>query len=258
MSGNNANNKNAGKQPASRQGFWIALIAALVLLCVLVVVLLTFGEDNMPTEAPTDVPTRQITGPKAELEEIQKAAINLGSGMQITDIGKYTGVYMEDGSDELVSGILMIVVTNTGENTIQYAEIELAGKNSAASFSMSTLAPGSSVVLLEQNRMAYDAAEDYSGAVAKNVVLFQEPLSLCEDQLKLQILDGALNVTNISGADITGDIIIYYKNSAADMFYGGITYRVRIEGGLKSGEVKQLIASHLSAKGSTILFVTVG
>lgn len=263
MSGKNVNNNKDGKQPVSRRGMMLAVVVgALVLFCLVAVSILVMDRAPAPTETPTgtptDAPTQQTDTPKAELDEIKEAGINLGHGMLITDIGKYTGIYMEDGSDELVSGILMIVVTNTGEDAVQYAEIELAGKSGTAEFSLSTLAPGASVVLLEQNRMAYDPAEDYASAVTKNVVLFQEPLSLCEDQVKLQVLDGAINVTNISGTDITGDIVIYYKNSAVDMLYGGITYRVRIEGGLKSGEIRQIMASHFSESGSAIMFVTVG
>ena len=79
---------------------------------------------------------------------------------------------------------------------------------------------------------------------------------MCEDQLKIQGYQGAINVTNISGQDITGDIIIYYKNSSADMYYGGITYRARIEGGLKAGELRQIVPEHFNADASTILFIT--
>ena len=83
-------------------------------------------------------------------------------------------------------------------------------------------------------------------------------MSLQEDKLQLQVLDGALNVINISGEDITGDVVIYYKNAAADVYYGGITYRVRIEGGIKADEIKQIMASHFSDSGSKVMFVTVG
>ena len=66
-----------------------------------------------------------------------------------------------------------------------------------------------------------------------------------------------MNITNISGNDITGDVVIYYKNASSDMLYGGITYRVTVTGGLKAGEIKQLTGSHFSASGSRIMFVTI-
>ena len=193
----------------------------------------------------------------AQINVLDDVSINLGNGMYITEVGKYTGVYMEDGSDEIIPDVLMITVENKGQEAIQYAEVLMPAGDKEAFFSMSTLTPGSKMILLEQNRMEY-VEESYTTAIAKNVVVFSKELGLCEDKVKIQILDGVINITNVSGKDIDEDIIIYYKNSAEDVFYGGITYRARIEGGLEKGEVEQIMASHCSQTGSTIMFVTCG
>ena len=71
-------------------------------------------------------------------------------------------------------------------------------------------------------------------------------------------MDGAVNVTNISGEDIEGNIVVYYKNAAKDLYYGGITYRITIEGGLKADEIRQVMTNHASDTGSRIMFVTIG
>ena len=68
-------------------------------------------------------------------------------------------------------------------------------------------------------------------------------------------MDGALNVQNVSDAAITGDIYICYKNAASDLYYGGITYRARIEGGLAPGEIRQVMTGHYSTVGSAIVMV---
>ena len=183
--------------------------------------------------------------------------INLGYGFEITDVGSYTGMYMEDGSDEIVSGVLMIVVTSTSDKTLQYAKITMPAGETDAVFELSTLPPGESVVLLEQNRMAYDKNLGYDFATAENVAFFQQEPSLMEDTFKLQILDGVINVTNISDKDIDGEIVVYYKNSATDLYYGGITYRSRVTGGLKAGEIRQVVGGHISATGTKPMFVTV-
>ena len=193
----------------------------------------------------------------AQINVLDDVSINLGNGMYITEVGKYTGVYMEDGSDEIIPDVLMITVENKGQEAIQYAEVLMPAGDKEAFFSMSTLTPGSKMILLEQNRMEY-VEESYTTAIAKNVVVFSKELGLCEDKVKIQILDGVINITNVSGKDNDEDIIIYYKNSAEDVFYGGITYRARIEGGLEKGEVEQIMASHCSQTGSTIMFVTCG
>lgn len=228
------------------------LLPVLAIICILVIAILCLRQDK-----PSEQKEETQENASVQVEAMTETSINLGSGLRITDVGKYTGIYMEDGSDELVSGIMMITVKNEGEDAIQYAEITMPVGDKEAFFSLSTLTPGSTMILLEQNRMEYTAGE-YTTALAENVVIFQEPLRLCEDKLKIQILDGALNVSNISGEDMDGDITIYYKNSAADAFYGGITYRVRIEDGLKKDEIRQVMAGHLSESGSTVMFVTCG
>ncbi len=191
----------------------------------------------------------------ARMEDVN---INLGNGLYITDIGGYTGMYMEDGSDEIVSGVLMIIVTNTGDQTLQYAKISLEAGETDGSFEVSTLPAGKSVVLLETSRMAYDKNTFYTTAVAENVAFFPQEPSLMEDTVKLHILDGVINVTNISDTDIDGEIVVYYKNSASDLYYGGITYRSRVTDGLKAGEIRQVVGSHISASGTAVMFVTIG
>lgn len=248
------------KQLKKRRLIFLAVIACLAALCVLVAWLLTDPRPDRDTQTPTTRPEHEQTTASTNpvrMEELVETGIDLGNGLRITDVGKYTGVYMEDGSDEIVSGVLMIAVTNTGENDIQYAEITMPVGEETAKFTLTTLPVGKTVILLERNRMAY-VSGTYTEADASNVAVFREPLSLCEDRLRLQILDGAINVVNISGSDIPGDIVIYYKNATADVYYGGITYRVRLEGGLKADEVKQIMASHFSDSGSAILFVTCG
>lgn len=239
------------------------LLAGLIgLVCALQQGLMNKNPDQntaaptLPTQLPTELPTQ----PPLELilEEQEEININLGYGMAITEIGKYTGPYVEDGSNEIVTGVLMICVTNTGEQDIQYAEVSMALAEGAAHFTLSTLPAGQTVALLEESRLQWSEEEDYAYAIAENIAPFQESLSLQEDKLQIQTFDGGINVTNISGQDITGDIVIYYKNAQQGMFYGGVTYRVRIEGGLKADELRQLMSESFYAAGSQIVFVTIG
>ncbi len=67
---------------------------------------------------------------------------------------------------------------------------------------------------------------------------------------------GQLTVKNISDKAVSGEVYVYYKNSGADLFYGGITYRARVEGGLEPGESKQIIAAHYAPTTSAILMVS--
>ena len=260
---NNKSSAETGKKGGNRLGLILALILLAAAALVLVFLLLrpSFGGQETPTEtaAPSEDQTQPSLEETVSIQQVENVSIDLGNGLMITDIGKYTGAYMEDGSDEVVSGVLMIMVTNSSGQDIQYAKITLtAPGGQTAEFDLSTLPAGMSAVVLESSRQLFDAAVAYDEAALANLALYSAPLSLHEDVLTIQTVGGAMNITNISGEDITGDIIIYYKNSSADMLYGGITYRVRIEGGLKAGEIRQIMPSHFSEQGSRIMFVTVG
>lgn len=266
MSGKFTKKARRKKEKAGKKGSaawrWVGpcILGAALLLVVLFLLSLTQGEGGqVPEEPSVGTETREETGESLQISGVQTVELDLGRGLLVKEIGKYTGVYMEDGSDEIVTGILMILVENTGDQDVEYGEITLTDDNGGtAFFSVSTLPAGESAVLLEKNRRTYEESVAFTAGTAENVAMYPEALSLCEDKVQIQVVGGALNVTNISGEDISGDIRIYYKNSGADMLYGGITYLARIEGGLKAGELRQVMPAHFSQQGSRILFVTVG
>lgn len=259
--------KFAAKKKKSNKGLVAALVIVLLLLAALVAMMLMglSGGETSPAETEA-APTENHTPEMSETVQTEASVptqlqnVDLGCGIHVTDMGSYTGMYMEDGTDEIVSGVLMLVVENTGEEDIQYAEITMDFGDQQAEFTLTTLPVGARVVLLEKNRMQWvDSMDD--GAVlpmADNVAYFQESISTMEEKLQIGIVDGAINVTNISGEDIPGTISVYYKNAAADIYYGGITYRIQIQGGLKTGEIRQVMTNHASDTGSRIMFVTIG
>lgn len=63
-------------------------------------------------------------------------------------------------------------------------------------------------------------------------------------------------VGNVFITGMTGCNDYPVENEKED--FNGICYRVRIEGGLKAGEIRQIMPSHFSSEGSRIMFVTVG
>ena len=260
--------KFASRKKKSNKGFVTVLVIVVLLLAALLAVMLMGLQDteSAPAETGEQIAVTETNGQESAAEvpaetpeptELQN--INLGYGLRVTDMGSYTGMYMEDGTDEILSGIMMLVVENTGEQDIQYAEITMDLGEQEAQFSLTTLPVGESVVLLEKNRMVWDDSRDYKAVapMIQNVAYFQEPISTMEDKLKIGIVDGAINVTNISGEDIPGTIAVYYKNAAADIYYGGITYRIQIQGGLKADEIRQVMTNHASDTGSKIMFVTI-
>ena len=209
-----------------------------------------------PSASNTTVPTTSGATAPSTSEEV--CLFELDNGVKIIGMMPYTGAFMEDRTDEVVTDVLGIQVKNTGETYIQTMDITLTAGETQAQFSLSTLFPGETVVALEKNRMAYSSAPEFEQAKASAVALFEELPGMCEDKLKIQCLNGVINVTNISDKDITGDILIYYKNYVSGMYYGGITYRIRIAGGLKAGQIHQGMAAHFNPDNSAVVFVTCG
>ena len=219
------------------------------------------GEQPIQTPAvrtePTETEPVQTVPTQTEPAGAEtQPAISLDYGLQITDHGSYTGVYMEDGSNEIVSDVMMLVVQNNGEADIQLAELTALCGGETYRFKLTNLAVGKRAVLLDLDRKRAEGGTPESVEL-DSVALFQEPMELHEDAIEIGGLEGMLNVKNISDTDISGDIHIYYKYAAQDIYYGGITFRVRIQGGLKAGELRQIPAVHFDPKGCEIIQVTI-
>ena len=226
----------------------------------------------VPTE-PTVLPTETTTIPtEPDVEYTEPATrptesatlptepqgVDLGSGIVITDYIRYSGPFLEDRTDEAVSDVLAIRVTNTGEEYIQTMDIVLSDGETKARFSLSTLFPGETVIVPEANRMPFTDVPEFTKAATESVALFDGHPGMCTDRIAIQCLDGVMNITNISGEDITEDIFVYYKNYIDGVYCGGITYRLRLTGGLKAGEIRQGSAAHFDRENSRIVFVTCG
>lgn len=239
-----------------KKGWIVALVLAAVLILALLL-LPKSGESAGNTDSTEETSAVQASQPEETAPDQPQRLLK--DTLRIDKIDSYTGLYVEDGSDEAVSGLLMMLVTNISEEPVQYAEIALDLGDETAKFSVSVLPAGGTAVLIEQNRMAYDKSVDYASASAECVHLadFEKPISLREDILQIQVLEGAINIMNISGEDIDGTILLCYKNISNGVYHGGIAYRVRLEGGLKAGEVKQIMGTHFRQDGSEILFVDI-
>ena len=273
--------KAATKAPVKKKctGRWI-LTGLLYALLIGALIFIAYLETREDTSEPSD-PTPQETYSQEEIpEQIQEETeaieatesqqsagteapqsvdgLDLGSGVILTGYLPYTGAFMEDRTDEVVSDVLGIKITNTGEEYVQAMDITLTDGDVTAEFSLSTLFPGQTVVVLEKNRMAYTGAPEFTGFEIGSVALFDGNPGMAEDKIKIQCLDGVINITNISEEDITGDILVYYKNCIGGIYYGGITYRLRVEGGLKAGEIRQGSAAHFKTNNSTVVFATCG
>lgn len=241
---------------SKKKRLWLLIPAAVIAL--LAVLLAGKGGEEAPAEAGAETAAPGVSGEVTEAARTWEPRL-LKDAIRVDDMGSYTGLYVEDGSDEPVSGLLMMTVTNITSDPIQFAQIEVDVGGETAKFTVSVLPAGATAVLIEQNRMAYDENADYAGAKMECLHLagFDRAISLQEERFEVQVLNGAINITNISGEDITGTVLLCYKNVTNGVYHGGIAYRVRLENGLKAGEIQQVMGTHFHEGSSEILFVEV-
>lgn len=150
-----------------------------------------------------------------------------------------------------------IVVLNNSDKTLQYAEITATFSDGTIYlYKLSTLPPGETCFVEEEAASPYrELSEGFSGFNINNIAFFLEEPSVHSDKLQFSGADGVLTVKNISDADITDNIVIYYKDYKDSQLASGKTYRVTVKEGLAKGEITQIAAAHYKQNASIIMFV---
>lgn len=251
-----ANKRSNNKDLLSDPVIWVALILAAVVLITVVVYFILKGDPENEDVTPSST-TSSTMGNLEPSEDDAPVAVSLGHGLVLTELRSYSGKYMEDGTNGDVSNVMMLIVKNTNAQDLQLARVQVEYEDFTAEFQITNLPAGESVVALELNKHAF-VKDDYKSVSAKDVVFFSEPMSLCEDMFSISNDGNSIVIQNISDTDITGVIYIYYKNASEDLYYGGITYRAPVEGGLKAGEIRKISSAHYSQNGSKLVMVNYG
>lgn len=189
-----------------------------------------------------------------EAPEIEDKAFMDGL-VTVEKVGRYAGIFAEDGSDEIVSDVFAITVVNNSDKMLQYAQVVITCGGEEYTFDMSTIPVGARAQVLEKDKKALP--EDLSSAqtVLTTVTEFQEAPSTYPEVFELTPFEYSVNIKNISKSDISGDVYVYYKTKVGDLYMGGITYRAKVSD-LASGEEKSAYAGHFYENDSEILFVT--
>ena len=185
-------------------------------------------------------------------------SMNLGNNLEIIDFGPYTGPFVEDGSNEEVTDVLMIVIRNNGKDILKGANLSMRYGEEKAKFDFSTLLPGEEMIVLEKNRLTYSAEAKMSKLELKNREFFEEELNLYDEDFQIIQSDGEFEVENVSGISAEGPITIYYKNLSGNRYLGGITYSVVIEEGIQPTEIVQTAAEHFTLDNSELMYMTIG
>lgn len=248
-------------ESSSKKVLWIVLAVLLILTVAIPLGIwgakLAGQEDVSDPPAVTQPSVPEETEPEFEFSGNvqQNDPIEEISGLQIDHIDAYTGIYMEDGSDEMVSDVMMMILTNTTSDDLQLARIYVHYSDFVAEFEVTNLPSQASVVLLEKNRHPM-VEQEHKMINVENVVFFPSAMSLMTDTFQIVGGNGYLDITNISDTATSGNVFIYYKNSASDLLYGGITYRVRIENTIQPGETVRVTTKHYRPENCRLIMVT--
>lgn len=240
----------------SNRDTWIVLGFMLVVLLIIGALIFYFVSpdkelpevETVGAEMPYDVPGFTIlkNAPYGEVNDTFK----------VLCMGTYSGAFVEDGTDEQVTDVLSIVVTNTGDCLMEYGLITVNCGETTATFEFTGLPAAESVLVMEKNRTTYDDSMKLSDLTC---VQYAEPSVLVMDfgnEFAVYSSDGFINIENISGRNFQSDVSLFYKNSDFGLFIGGITYRARFSGGIMAGETKQCMQQHYSAEKSVIMYMS--
>lgn len=195
------------------------------------------------------------TGASAETSKTNQRSLpyTLPNGCEIAEIKTYSGPFVEDGSDTEKKNMLALVVKNTTGKDFQYMTFKLTCGNKEYTFKLTTLFDNSAVTVLESTGAAYTKEKIDLVELTQSVEFSSSP-TVHPKELEITVMDGLMNIKNISGKDISGNIYVYYKRTDGEDWFGGITYRASANGGLKNGEIRQIPAKHFKKDTCKVVF----
>lgn len=239
------------KKKKSQSAKWIiAAVAAAVVLAVVIIIVVCSNAGDRPEETNTEQPTEAADPVIAVGNDL-----SLGDGLTIRSVTRYAGYYVEDGSNDVVSGIAAVRVRNNGDKNIQLLSFKLTDIHGQEyAFMITTLLPGEEVLALEMNRRTFDTDTKILSASVDSRAYFTQTPTLYPDQLSLTCTTGFITVENVSSETVPAGYV-YYKNVSDGLLIGGITYRSSFRA-LAPGEKITLSASHYTNELSRVIFIT--
>lgn len=224
----------------------------------------TFRGDNTiapeKTEPPqaTTAPTSPIEAPPETEPTGGASSISLpyeipDTGLVVAKVAAYDGIFLEDGSNEEITGVAAMVLTNTADTAVEFAGITLTAGTETWEFRASAIPAGATVVVQEANRTHF--RETAYGDCKADVATLPE-LEMSSDQVEVTEHGGnSLTVTNLTGASIPV-VRVFYKYYLEDMdaYVGGIAYTAKVEN-LEAGASVQITPTHYASGSSRVVMV---
>ncbi len=196
-----------------------------------------WGEDTQASFRP------QATVPEATAQVLSKPQtltfpIAMGDGELVAEsLQAYDGLYLEDGSNDKVTGVAALMVRNAGDRDISSAMVTVEQAGQRLHFFVTWLPAGGRVLVLEYGRAAFGTGPitECSVAGVRWESFYAEGLLFRESE------HGQLLVTNDKGRSAR-NIRLRYKLYVIgeDYYLGGITFCTYV-GDLGSGESRYVL-----------------
>lgn len=177
----------------------------------------------------------------AEPEPTPPQATLPSGDLTCLEISRFTGSFVEDGTDEAVTDVAAILVDNDTGRFLDLATVIYTVGNRTATFLVSGLPAGEQAWVLEKDRMTITEGDEL---VFKDCqTSFNDGAILTTDDLAVARQGNTVTVENRTDKTLT-NVCIYYKNKLEDgTFLGGITYLMSFDS-LEPGASAQNSARH--------------
>lgn len=188
------------------------------------------GNNSPPSGSGSGKPSEQT-------EEIASGDISCDK------FGMFSGQFVEDGRDELVENVAVVLVTNRTDRFLDFATLTFDIDGRTATFILSGLPAGRSAWVMEATRMT---ATNSSVFTYLNCVdAFRDDVTASTDKVTITSDGNMLTAVNNTSETLEG-VFIYYRTLHTDgNFLGGITYRVDF-GTLEPGTPVETLAGHFN------------
>ena len=175
-----------------------------------------------------------------------------GTQLVIRDIRPYNGLFLEDGSDQTVSNISVMILENRGVG-LEYAAITLVQGDRQLTFKATAIPGGTQAVVQEASAAEYRKG-GYTQCGVEIALL--DHFEKSESYIRVEENEsGSLVVSNLTD-EVIPCVRVFYKFvlEAGEIYVGGITYTAKILD-LKPGEPQTVAPSHYAAGYSEIMMV---
>lgn len=221
-------------------------------------------ETHAPTQ-PTAPPNQEKDPPKGNDEvtppapsEPAKVVLQLpytipNTTLVIQRVAPFSGIYLEDGSNAIVSNVAMVLVTNTGSQDIEYAKITMTYDDKVLVFDVSALKAGRSAAVQEAARNSC-AQGDLTLCTADVAVV--DRLGMAENLVSVKDNgNNTITITNLTDQEIV-TVRIFYKYYLAEekSYVGGITFTAKISN-LQPNASVDINPSHYTSDSCEIVMV---